>query len=253
MAGALAEMSRQSLARDFRHFDPGSARIVLLEGGPSLLDDLPRAAARRRANAISSGWASRCGPGRPSRECQPGRVAVGGDIDRGGDDPVGGGRGGLAARARRSASPLDRAGRVPCSRTSRSPGIPTSSSSATWRRSRARTAGRCPASRRWRSRWGGTRRATSAARSRAAAAAVPLPQSRQHGDDRPRVRDRRLRLAAAEGLDRLARLAVRPHPEPDRLPQPPRRARAVGVGVLQLSARDPADHRRRHPARMPRG
>jgi NADH:ubiquinone reductase (H+-translocating) len=50
LAGALAEMSRQSLARDFRHFDPGSARIVLLEGGPSLLGNFPeplRAAARR--------------------------------------------------------------------------------------------------------------------------------------------------------------------------------------------------------------
>jgi NADH:ubiquinone reductase (H+-translocating) len=49
LAGALAEISRQSLARDFRHFDPGSARIVLLEGGPSLLGGFPeplRAAGR---------------------------------------------------------------------------------------------------------------------------------------------------------------------------------------------------------------
>ena len=72
LAGALAEMSRQSLARDFRHFDPGSARVVLLEGGPSLLTQLPRAAARRRARAISSGLASKCGPGRRSRGCRPG-------------------------------------------------------------------------------------------------------------------------------------------------------------------------------------
>jgi len=41
MAGALAEISRQSLARNFRHFDPGSARIVLLEGGPHLLGGFP--------------------------------------------------------------------------------------------------------------------------------------------------------------------------------------------------------------------
>ena len=50
MAGALAEISRQSLARDFRHIDPGSARIVLLEGGPALLAAFPdelRDAARR--------------------------------------------------------------------------------------------------------------------------------------------------------------------------------------------------------------
>ena len=41
MAGALAEISRQSLARDFRHFDPSSAKIVLLEAGPSVLATFP--------------------------------------------------------------------------------------------------------------------------------------------------------------------------------------------------------------------
>src|SRR5438477_6438706 len=32
LAGALAEIARHSLARDFRHIDPRSARVVLLEG-----------------------------------------------------------------------------------------------------------------------------------------------------------------------------------------------------------------------------
>ena len=41
LAGALAEISRQSLARDFRHFDPSSARIILVEGGPTLLSSFP--------------------------------------------------------------------------------------------------------------------------------------------------------------------------------------------------------------------
>jgi NADH dehydrogenase len=41
MAGALAEISRQSLARDFRHFDPSSARIVLVEAGPAVLAAFP--------------------------------------------------------------------------------------------------------------------------------------------------------------------------------------------------------------------
>jgi len=41
MAGALAEISRQSLTRDFRHIDPGAARIILLEGGPSILSAFP--------------------------------------------------------------------------------------------------------------------------------------------------------------------------------------------------------------------
>jgi NADH:quinone reductase (non-electrogenic) len=37
MAGAIAEIARQTLARDFRRIDPRSARIVLIEGGPRLL------------------------------------------------------------------------------------------------------------------------------------------------------------------------------------------------------------------------
>ena len=41
LAGALAEISRQSLARDFRHFNPGSARIVLVEAGPDVLATFP--------------------------------------------------------------------------------------------------------------------------------------------------------------------------------------------------------------------
>ena len=37
LAGALAEIARQSLAQDFRRIRPESARIVLVEGGPHLL------------------------------------------------------------------------------------------------------------------------------------------------------------------------------------------------------------------------
>jgi NADH:quinone reductase (non-electrogenic) len=41
LAGALAEISRLSLARDFRHFDPSSARIILIEAGLSILSTFP--------------------------------------------------------------------------------------------------------------------------------------------------------------------------------------------------------------------
>jgi NADH dehydrogenase len=37
MAGAIAELAKWALAADFRHIDPRSARIVLVEGGPRLL------------------------------------------------------------------------------------------------------------------------------------------------------------------------------------------------------------------------
>jgi NADH dehydrogenase len=50
LAGALAEIARQSLREDFRHIHPESARIVLVEGSPYVLAPFPdplRDAARR--------------------------------------------------------------------------------------------------------------------------------------------------------------------------------------------------------------
>jgi NADH dehydrogenase len=67
LAGALAEIARQSLPQDFRSINPRSSRILLLEGGPTILPQFPdelRAAARRalerlgidvRANSIVTG------------------------------------------------------------------------------------------------------------------------------------------------------------------------------------------------------
>jgi len=37
LAGALTEIARKTMTRNFRHFDPKSARVVLLEGGKRLL------------------------------------------------------------------------------------------------------------------------------------------------------------------------------------------------------------------------
>src|ERR1700747_1111798 len=41
MAGAIAEISRHTLARDFRHIDPSQARVILIEGEPRLLAAYP--------------------------------------------------------------------------------------------------------------------------------------------------------------------------------------------------------------------
>ena len=37
LAGTLAEVSRQTLARDFRHINTASARVILVEAGPRVL------------------------------------------------------------------------------------------------------------------------------------------------------------------------------------------------------------------------
>src|SRR6185369_12034956 len=47
MAGQLAEIARHTLAGEFRHIDPASARILLLEGGSRVLQAMPENLSRR--------------------------------------------------------------------------------------------------------------------------------------------------------------------------------------------------------------
>jgi NADH dehydrogenase len=42
MAGAIAEISRYTLAKDFRHIDPSRARVILIEGESRLLSAFPK-------------------------------------------------------------------------------------------------------------------------------------------------------------------------------------------------------------------
>jgi NADH dehydrogenase len=41
MAGAIAEISRHTLSKDFRHIDPSQARVILIEGEPRVLAAFP--------------------------------------------------------------------------------------------------------------------------------------------------------------------------------------------------------------------
>ena len=41
MAGAIAEIARYTLAKDFRHIDPSQARVILVEGEPKVLATFP--------------------------------------------------------------------------------------------------------------------------------------------------------------------------------------------------------------------
>ena len=47
MAGTLAEIARHTLPGEFRHIDPASAKIILLEGGPRVLQSMPEALSQR--------------------------------------------------------------------------------------------------------------------------------------------------------------------------------------------------------------
>jgi NADH dehydrogenase len=79
MAGALAEISRQSLARNFRHFDPGSARIILAEAGPGVLSSFPdplREAARRDLERLGVEVRT----GLPVTDVRQGSVTIGAEV-----------------------------------------------------------------------------------------------------------------------------------------------------------------------------
>jgi NADH:ubiquinone reductase (H+-translocating) len=53
MAGAIAEIARQTLANDFRRIDPRSSRIILLEAGPRLMPTLPEDLSRYAERALT--------------------------------------------------------------------------------------------------------------------------------------------------------------------------------------------------------
>ena len=52
LAGTIAELSRSTLARDFRHIDPASARIILFEAGSRLLSAFPEHLSRYAQSAL---------------------------------------------------------------------------------------------------------------------------------------------------------------------------------------------------------
>src|SRR5262249_57695692 len=53
MAGAIAEIARQTLAKDFRRIDPRSSRIILLEAGARILPTLPGDLSRYAERALT--------------------------------------------------------------------------------------------------------------------------------------------------------------------------------------------------------
>jgi len=122
LAGALAEISRHALVRDFRTIDPSKARILLLEGGPRVLPPFPpELSEKAREQLVRLGVEVRTG----------GQVTA---IDAGGVS-IGAER--IAARtvlwaagvaasplAKSLGVPLDRAGRVPVTPELTVPGHP---------------------------------------------------------------------------------------------------------------------------------
>ncbi len=52
MAGAIAELAHRALASDFRHINPRSARVLLVEAGPGILAAFPEKLGNRAADEL---------------------------------------------------------------------------------------------------------------------------------------------------------------------------------------------------------
>ena len=79
LAGALAEIARHALAREFDAIDPGSARIVLCEAGPAVLPSFPDDLRQHAARALAElGVEVRVNA--PVSDIAPSRVSIDGEV-----------------------------------------------------------------------------------------------------------------------------------------------------------------------------
>jgi NADH dehydrogenase len=68
LAGAIAELARHSLRRDFRHIDPTRARVLLVEGGPAILPTYPEDLQQKALKQLESLGVEVWTAGRPTRQ-----------------------------------------------------------------------------------------------------------------------------------------------------------------------------------------
>ena len=143
MAGAVAEIRRYALRRDFRHIDPGEATVMLLEGGPRLLPVLPASLSDEAKRDLRRlGVEVRTETMRDRHPAGPGER-------RRMDDPhpdrhLGGRQHREPAAAMRSTPRSTASAARSSSPTAPSPGIPRCSCWAMRPRSTIRRAARCP-------------------------------------------------------------------------------------------------------------
>ncbi len=241
LAGTLAEVTRQTLARDFRHINTASARVILVEASPRVLgaytEDLSEAARKQLEKLGVAVWTG---------------VQVTG-IDADGVS-IGAERihartviwaAGVAASplARTLGVPLDRAGRVMVDPELTIPGrddVYVIGDLAHLEENGALVPGVAPA---------------AMQQGRHAAQNILLalegqPRRPFHYVDKGMLATIGRGAAVARvgpdqdlGLSRLAALALRAHPLPDRVPQPHPGHDPVGLVVHDLRPRGATDHR----------
>ena len=242
MAGAIAELAHNGMAKDFRNFDPASARILLVQAGPRVL---PQFDERLSAFARSSLQALGVEVHTDSRvELIDGDgVVVNGERIAAGTVLWAAGVVASPASAWLGAE-ADRAGRIKVGPDLSVPGHPdifaigdTALSSRLGWPTCSRACARGEAGRRLRS----LGFASPAARPQTAAA-VPLSPPRQPGHDRPQ--ERRCRFWTGEGHRRggMVALGRRARPFPGRRTQSAFGHARLGLVLLYVRRWSTADH-----------
>lgn len=78
LAGAIAELARKALARDFRHIDPRQARILLLQGAERVLPHFPESLSRHAQADLEALGVEVCTGSRVT-DCDAGGVVADGE------------------------------------------------------------------------------------------------------------------------------------------------------------------------------
>ena len=121
LAGAVAELARRTLARDFRAIDPARTRVVLVEAGPRVLATFPESLSAYTARALERlGVELRLG--RAVTHCDAGGVRIGDEELRAGTVIWAAGVAASPAARWLGVEP-DRAGRVTVTAALQPPGL----------------------------------------------------------------------------------------------------------------------------------
>ena len=243
MAGAIAEIARESLRGEFDRITPHTARVVLLEGGPTILSTyVPalRESARRALRtlgvevreqaAVTSVLASGVAVG--SETIAAGTIVWAAGVQA---SPLG----------RLMGGPVDRLGRVQVNPDLSLPGHPEvfvagdlmmlpgdDGQPVPGVAQAAMQSGRAAA------------RNALALLDASSDPPVPLSRPGQHGDDRPGPRDCRPGLDPAHRLPGVAGVAVPPPAVPDRIQEPRGGADPVDGRLCDATAGGEIDHER---------
>ena len=250
MAGAVAELARLALVKDFRRINPAEARVVLLEAAPRILLTFPEDLAAYAEKALRRLGVTIRTSSPVEDISEEGVTAEGRVFARRGEDL---GRRGRGVTGRPLARDRNRPGGPgagePGSQRAGARACPCAGRRVASRL--ARTAIPCPASRRWRTSraaiWQGP---AGAACGREAARPVPLSQPGQSRGGGPKFRRDPVRPPAFARLSRLGAVGHRPRLPAGGFPEPVSGGDAVAVGLSHLVARR-AHHRRGAEALTP--